>query len=152
MEQQSGSAWRRVATLKANEAGIFSGSIASSGTGPLRAVFPPAKATSLPFSLVSPPDQPFQPFGAQATSTGSSPGSSAVSQYVETGPGAGSGAVLPARSAGSAHDPRSTPAAVVAGIGAAGLRAVVFGAALVAVLALLVAAAVRRKAPGEAPI
>ena len=152
VEQQDGSAWKLIATLRASANGIFSGSFASKDKGPLRAVFSAAKAMSLPFSLISPPDQPFQPFGAQATSAGSSPASSAVSQYVETGPAGGSGAVLPARDAGSAHDPRSTPAAIVAGMGAAGLRGIVFGIVLVVVLALFVTAAIRRKAPGEAPV
>jgi hypothetical protein len=44
------------------------------------------------------------------------------------------------------------PAAVTSAIGEAGLRAVAFGIALAAVLALFVVAAVRRKAPGAAPL
>jgi hypothetical protein len=152
IEQQEPSSWKRLATLQASPAGIFSGSVASSGQGPLRAVFPAAKATSLPYSLVSPPDQSFQPFGAQATASGASPTSSAVSQYVEGGPGSGGSAVLPAAGAGTGHPARSVPAAVASAIGGAGLQAVAFGIALAAVLALFVVAAVRRKAPEEAPL
>ena len=61
--------------------------IRSSGRGLLRARLAASKDVSLPFSLVAPPDQVYQPFGATLSALGhSSPPAAAVSQYVETVP------------------------------------------------------------------
>jgi hypothetical protein len=63
VEQRTGSRWTRVATLRADAAGIFSADLRTGLKGPLRAVVTQPRATSLPFSLVRPPDATYQPFG-----------------------------------------------------------------------------------------
>ena len=63
IEQSTASGWKRVATLDADAAGIFTADLRTGGKGPLRAVVPSAGATSLAFSLVRPPDAIYQPFG-----------------------------------------------------------------------------------------
>ena len=63
VEQQTGSGWKRVATLDANGVGIFSSDLHTGLKGPLRAVIPEEDVTSLAFSLVRPPDAIYQPFG-----------------------------------------------------------------------------------------
>jgi hypothetical protein len=90
-------------------------------------MFPAAKATSLPFSLVSPPDHPYQPFGAAVQTLGGPPTNAAVSQYVEREPSAGGTAAGPALSATT--------------------RELLLLAALAAILVVLAAAAVRRRHP-----
>jgi hypothetical protein len=62
VEQRDSSGWRRVGVLTANRVGIFSADLATSAPGPLRARV--RSATSLPFSLVRPPDHVYQPFGS----------------------------------------------------------------------------------------
>ncbi len=126
VEQRVASSWRPVARLHAGSAGIFSTLVRPVGTGPLRATFAAAKATSLPFSLASPPDHPYVPFGASVT--GASRGvrsNAAVSQYTEKEPTA---ALAPA-----------APAART--------RLLLLVAALSAILLALTAAAVRRRHP-----
>ena len=87
VEQFERSAWSVVATLHADRFGIFSAVISPRGRGLLRARLPASKEVSLPFSLVAPPDQVYQPFGATlSASAHSSPPAAAVSQYVETVP------------------------------------------------------------------
>jgi hypothetical protein len=61
IEQQGSSGWRRVAVLHANAVGIASATVPTSARGPLRARI--GADTSLPFSLVEPPDHVYQPFG-----------------------------------------------------------------------------------------
>jgi hypothetical protein len=64
VEQRGASGWRRVATLRADRAGIFSAELRLSGKGPLRARASSRQTTtSLPFSLATPPDRVYQPFG-----------------------------------------------------------------------------------------
>jgi hypothetical protein len=64
VEQRGASGWRRVATLRADGAGIFSAQLRLTGKGPLRArASSPQTTTSLPFSLARPPDRVYQPFG-----------------------------------------------------------------------------------------
>jgi hypothetical protein len=63
IEQRTGAGWKRVATLGANGVGIFSADLDTGLKGPLRAVVSRPAATSLPFSLVRPPDATYQPFG-----------------------------------------------------------------------------------------
>lgn len=70
IEQRGSSGWRRVGVVQADMVGIFTGDLQASGKGPLRARFTGAKATSLPFSLVEPPDHPYQLFGAPLPATG----------------------------------------------------------------------------------
>jgi hypothetical protein len=114
VEQQGASGWRRLAVLQANRVGIFSAELRSTGKGPLRAQFPSLKATSVPFSLVAPPDanNVYHPFGATHAGTAGSPGgsSSAVSQYVEAVPSAGGSAV--ARPPSPAGLPSANPSSL----------------------------------------
>jgi hypothetical protein len=63
VEQHGSSGWRRVASPAANRVGIFSSELRTSGGGRLRARLP-GVGTSLPFSLVAPPDRVYQPFGS----------------------------------------------------------------------------------------
>ncbi len=159
IEQQSGSGWRNVAALDADRAGIFSAEITSNGRGPLRAVFPSANATSLAFSLVSPPDQPYQPFGAPLSASSGSPSTSAaVSQYVEGPPTAGGGAgvgvraVLPAGAPTSPAVPGSALGAVVDAVRHGDpARAAAVGAALLVATIALVLVGIRRRRPEHAP-
>jgi hypothetical protein len=62
VEQRGASGWRRLTTLAANAVGIFSAELPTRGRGPLRARIA-GTGTSLPFSLVRPPDRVYQPFG-----------------------------------------------------------------------------------------
>ena len=129
VEQRDASSWDVVARLHAGPAGIFSALVPPKGKGPLRALFPAATATSLPFSLVSPPDHPYQPFGAAVPkASGGVRSSAAVSQYVETEPSAGGGTA-----AGTALGARTQMLLLVA--------------ALAAILLVLAAAAFRRRQP-----
>jgi len=62
VEQHGSSGWRRVAALRANRVGIASATFAMRAHGALKARI--GGNTSLPFSLVPPPDQVYQPFGS----------------------------------------------------------------------------------------
>jgi hypothetical protein len=62
VEQYSSSGWRRVGVVHANAVGIASATFAARGRGSLRARV--SGDTSLPFSLVRPPDHVYQPFGS----------------------------------------------------------------------------------------
>src|SRR5262249_38734067 len=62
VEQRGSSGWRRVALIRANRLGIATATFATLGRGALRASS--GGETSLPFSLVSPPDHAYQPFGS----------------------------------------------------------------------------------------
>lgn len=62
VEQHASSGWRRVAVLHANAVGIVSATLTTKGRGSLRARI--GGDTSLPFSLVPPPDHVYQPFGS----------------------------------------------------------------------------------------
>jgi hypothetical protein len=62
VEQRGSSGWRRAGVLRANLVGIASATLAARGRGPLRARL--GADTSLPFSLVAPPDHVYQPFGS----------------------------------------------------------------------------------------
>jgi hypothetical protein len=63
VEQSGSRGWHRVALLSANGIGIFSGELRTSRRGRLRARLLGPGGTSLPFSLVRPPDHVYQPFG-----------------------------------------------------------------------------------------
>jgi hypothetical protein len=63
IEQQAGSAWRRLATLSTTHGGVFHATLRGHGRGALRARFGGWK--SRPFSLQRPPDVPVYPFGTQ---------------------------------------------------------------------------------------
>jgi hypothetical protein len=149
VEQRDASSWVVVARLRADSAGIFSALVRPKGKGPLRAVFPAAKATSLPFSLVSPPDHPYHPFGASvAKPSGGQPTNAAVSQYVEPGPAAALQAVLPA-AGGKAPAPSTVFGAVGDALrGAARTQTLLLVAALAGIVLVFAATASRRRRPG----
>jgi hypothetical protein len=127
VEQRAASTWAVVARLHADSAGIFSALVRPVGTGPLRARLAAAKAMSLPFSLVSPPDHPYVPFGAPVpNASGGVLSNAAVSQYVEKEP---------------------TAAAAPAAPGTR-MRTLLLVAALATILLVLAAAAFRRRHPG----
>ena len=54
VQQQEGSGWRALGTVRTSASGIFSVRLANRTGGPVRAVL--GKAESLPFSLEAPPD------------------------------------------------------------------------------------------------
>jgi hypothetical protein len=145
VQQRGPHGWGRLSTLRANGSGIFAAKLTSSGRGPLRAQFQGDGSTSLPFSLVSPPDRPFQPFGAPVRGVvgGAPPGSSAADQYVEREPTAGGGPASASRTASRGSAPASALAAVGDAVGTGGERAVAFGGALLALTVLLSVAAHR---------
>jgi hypothetical protein len=157
IEQRSRSAWKRVATVRAGSSGIFTGLVRSHASGPMRAIFPAAGATSLVYSLVSPPDRVYQPFGAQPASAGKHGSSSAVSQYVEDDPtaggglaaGPGIGAVLPAVGQRSSPASHSVLGTVQAAVAAGGARAALLLAGLAAITLGFGAIALRRWHSGE---
>jgi hypothetical protein len=64
VEQQLGSGWVNRGAFETNDSGIFAGEVASLTDGPLRARLEDGTATSYPFSLQSPPDQVYYPFGS----------------------------------------------------------------------------------------
>jgi hypothetical protein len=160
IEQRTGSSWKQVATIRADSSGIFAGTVRSKGSGALRAVFPAAGATSLAYSLVSPPDRVYQPFGARPAAGGNRASSSAVSQYVEDDPtaggglaaGPGIGAVLPAAGSSSSSPSQSLPGAIGAAVGDGGTRVALLLAGLAAITLVFVAIATRRRHAGERPI
>jgi hypothetical protein len=137
VEQNGPSGWHRVTTVRANSVGIFSAVLGATGRGALRAVMPATHATSLPFSLVSPPDRTYQPFGApMPAATGkNSRSTSAVSEYVEVEPAADGSSVagpsvqasLPARGGPAGQ---SALGAAAGAIGSAGARALALGGAI----------------------
>jgi hypothetical protein len=159
IEQRTGSGWKQVATVHADSSGIFTGTVHSKGTGPLRATFRAAAATSLAYSLVSPPDRVYQPFGARPAAGSNRASSSAVSQYVEDDPtaggglaaGPGIGAVLPAGGKSSNSARHSLPGAVRAAVVGGGMRSALLVAALAAITLVFGAIAVRRRHTGERP-
>jgi hypothetical protein len=90
IEQRGSSGWRRVGVLHANGAGIFTSVVKASGKGPLRAQV--SGATSLPYSLVEPPDRAYPPFGAPLKNPPTKQSqrlAAAAAQYVEVAPAAG---------------------------------------------------------------
>jgi hypothetical protein len=149
VEQHGASGWKQIAVLQANRVGIFSAKLRSTGRGPLRALFPSEQAVSLSFSLVSPPDHAYQPFGSTvAGSSGQSKSnSSAVSQYIETVPTAGGGSSVTVIATGKASTPpRSTIGAATDAIGSANQRdLLIFIAGLLIVTLSLGASAARRR-------
>jgi hypothetical protein len=158
IEQHQASSWATVGLLQADRVGIFTGTVRSRGVGLLRAVVAATGDASLPYSLVSPPDQAYQPFGAQLSNRTSAPSSNAaVSQYVEDEPTAGGGAglaapaVLPAVGTDAS---RAAPGSALAAVGDAIVRAdrkraVALGGALVAATLALIVLAVRRRRPQQ---
>jgi hypothetical protein len=54
IEQQSGAAWTSIGTVRSNRWGVFTGSIGTAGSAPVRARLP-SGATSVPFAVVTPP-------------------------------------------------------------------------------------------------
>lgn len=156
VEQHGPLGWAEVGRLATDRFGIFSATLNASGHGPLRALFPVdgATSTSLPFSLVNPPDHTYQPFGSPvpATSAGSSSLNSAVSQYVELAPTAGGGSAV-----GAAHPsapvgaPGSALAAAASAVATAGGRAAAFAAGLAAVTLLLLSASLARRRANRRP-
>jgi hypothetical protein len=64
VEQYVASGWEPLVVLSADRVGIFSAELRAKGRGSLRARLPGEGATSLPFSLVRPPDRIYQPFGS----------------------------------------------------------------------------------------
>jgi hypothetical protein len=157
VEQRGSSGWRRVGVVQADRVGIFEGDLQAGGKGPLRARFASAKATSLPFSLVEPPDHPYQPFGAALPATGGTKQTqelaAAAAQYVEVVPTASGGgaSVSSLQAAGPSPETsgRSAVGAAVQAVGTAGGRAVAALAAIVATLtfALGTAAVCRKRSP-----
>jgi hypothetical protein len=135
VEQHGPSGWSRVGVLRANRVGIFSGELRTRAKGPLRARLPAAATTSLPFSLVEPPDHAYQPFGAPVSKRVPKRLASAASQYVE---------VVPTSGGGSATGSASIPAAGETG---AERRLIVLAGAMLAALLALGAAAVRHRRP-----
>jgi hypothetical protein len=127
VEQRAASSWRVVARLHAGSDGIFSSLVRPVGTGPLRATFAAANATSLPFSLVSPSDHPYVPFGAVPKTSGGARSNAAVSQYIEKEPTAAAAPAAPGTRT----------------------RLLLLVAALATIFLVLVAAAVRRRHPGR---
>ena len=61
IEQQVGPTWTRIAVVKSNRYGIFTGSAKSAGTGLVRARMLGKGGASLPFSLDAPPDHVYSP-------------------------------------------------------------------------------------------
>jgi hypothetical protein len=148
VEQEQASTWRRVATLHAAGDGIFQARVRAIGKGPLRARILPTGSASLPFSLVSPPDRTYQPFGAVlAPLNGRSASNAAVSQYVEQVPtAAGGSAVGPRRSTSAAGAPGSTLAAAGLAVGSASRwRTIVFVGCLAGIALVLVGPAMSRR-------
>jgi hypothetical protein len=155
VEQEQATAWRRVATLQADGDGIFQGRVRASGPGPFRATYLATGSTSLPFSLVSPPDHSYQPFGAVLTPLkGISGTNAAVSQYVEQIPTAAGGApVGPSQTAQASAAPSSKLAAAGLAVGdASRSRMILFlvGLAGITLALALPALARRRRARAEA--
>jgi hypothetical protein len=133
VEQLERSSWKQLAVLEANDVGIFSSSVDSRGAGALRALYPATGAVSLPYSLVGPPDQPYQPFGARLTTrAGPHSSSAAVSQYVE-------------------NDPTAGGEAAAVGSGPGGARTAAFAALLACTALALVVAAIRRRRTRRLP-
>jgi hypothetical protein len=62
VQRQAGSAWKTVAVLQANAYGVFAARLPAAGRTSYRARLASAE-TSLPFSLVRPPDRYYWPFG-----------------------------------------------------------------------------------------
>jgi hypothetical protein len=62
VEQRGSSGWRRLGALHANGVGIASATLPAHGRGPVRGRI--GTDTSLPFSLVAPPEHVYQPFGS----------------------------------------------------------------------------------------
>jgi hypothetical protein len=63
VQRRTGGGWRRVATLRANAAGIFQKTFRGARTGWVRARLVAGGETSLAFSLASVPDRTYVPFG-----------------------------------------------------------------------------------------
>jgi hypothetical protein len=148
VEQRGPAGWRRLGTLQASSAGIFSGTLARAGRGPLRARMQARGAVSLPFSLVSPPDHFYQPFGAPVpTKKGTRSTSSAVSQYIEAVPSvAAPPAAASPVSIEAAAGPRSALGAAADGVESAdGPRAILFAVGILAITLVLQLAAVRKR-------
>ncbi len=64
VQQSSASGWKELATLETNRFGIASGYVRSTLGGPLRGRLAVGGDTSIPFSLQSPPDHFYYPFGS----------------------------------------------------------------------------------------
>ena len=63
VEQRVGKTWVSLARLRANQSGIFSGSVAPQAATPMRARLLAPSEVSIPFSLTVPPNRPATPFG-----------------------------------------------------------------------------------------
>jgi hypothetical protein len=61
IEQQAGATWTRVAVVKSNPYGIFTGTAKPAGTGRVRARMLEKGGASFPFSLDEPPDHVYSP-------------------------------------------------------------------------------------------
>jgi hypothetical protein len=146
VEQRQASSWDVVGRLQANAVGIFSGLVAASGRGPLRARFPSAKEVSLAFSLVTPPDRSYQAFGAVRAGGSGPPTNAAVSQYVEPGSAGVLQAVLPAVGSRAPAVPSTAFGAALQAVRDASHARVLLLAAVLAGIALVlsVAAVARR--------
>ncbi len=64
VQQSTATGWKELATLATNRFGIASGYVKSSFGGPLRGLGVDGGDTSVPFSLQSPPDHFYYPFGS----------------------------------------------------------------------------------------
>jgi hypothetical protein len=62
IEQKAGGGWRQLSVVTPDASGVFQATVKLAGTGDLRARIQNGEA-SLPYSLVEPPDQFFNPFG-----------------------------------------------------------------------------------------